>query len=427
MKLNFELWLNDQTLDIETQELFYEGIKCYKANAYRSGLLFSYLGLQSMIKSRIKHSVLPNNYVESEWEVKKREILNDKEHWERKIQELVKDRNRKPIFNLSDDVYNQYFYWKDRRNDCAHAKGNEISSPHVEAFWLFVKTHSLKFVVNGGKDHIINMINDHYDISITPPNKDIGPIIDKIAMTVEERDLPELFKEIRDLSFTINNDIFYPASSKKMNIWKLLLKDNHLSKYVVGYLLNNFTLSMSLFKQEPELIRYFSEEQTYVRKLWRSFTNDSSYYKLYLNMLRFDLIPDDQLLESFDLMFETVVSDYFDDDFNWYMDTITDLDNQILNDNGFFEHFKKNAFQVEKIATKYKWGNNNKSIVNYYILNYGLDKQVVSAINKAFTATYPPRHLLNGIKLLYKKNEEIKNTHHRISDENNLTVPSALV
>lgn len=51
MKLKFEEWLVEQEIDKDTEvnDLFLEGITCYKASAYRAALLFSFLGFQTVI------------------------------------------------------------------------------------------------------------------------------------------------------------------------------------------------------------------------------------------------------------------------------------------------------------------------------------------------------------------------------------------
>lgn len=53
MILPIEKWMVEQDFPIEATNLLDEGCTCYKAGAYRAGLLFSYLGFEKIIKNRL--------------------------------------------------------------------------------------------------------------------------------------------------------------------------------------------------------------------------------------------------------------------------------------------------------------------------------------------------------------------------------------
>lgn len=81
--------------------------------------------------------------------------LRKEEKWDEEVNECVKKNDpNKVIFNISDDLRNQYLYWKNRRNDCAHFKKNIIDYFHVESFWLFLQSNLVKFAVNGSKEQL---------------------------------------------------------------------------------------------------------------------------------------------------------------------------------------------------------------------------------------------------------------------------------
>lgn len=414
MKLKHEFWLEEQTIDEETRELFLEGVRCYKAEAYRASFLFSYLGFQSMIKNIIMNSNKAEGFTQSEWDAKRRDIVHDDEKWEKKIQELVKDK-KKQIFKLSEDVYNQYIYWKDRRNDCAHAKGNYISYPHVEAFWLFVHSNYPKFVVNGGSAFIVEQIKDHYDISKTPPGQDILPILSKIPLAVEKIEYRDIFVNIK----LITPDV---------KVWKNLIVIGELRDSVINYLLeeNNNTFSLQLFRNEPSIVKYFQGKNVFIRKTWMNFSLGYSDYFIFIEMLRNSLIPNDQLEEVFNKMFSKVSSDVFGFE-SWLIEKEIELvDRLILEHSGFYKEFYKQAFVVRNIVTNFNWANRNKELVCHYIKYFGLNNCIVETINDAFTTYYSPRELVNEIIDFYKKNPNIKLQHNEISKENGLHVPKIL-
>lgn len=422
MKIQQEIWLEAQSFLEETTELFLEGIRCYKAEAYKASLLFSYLGLQSMIKNRVMESDKPDGYAQAEWDHKKRDLVNDDETWEKKVQEIVKNRT-KPVFKLSQDVYDQYFYWKDRRNDCAHAKGNYISYPHVEAFWLFVQSNSQKFVVNGGKDFIIKQLQDHYDISKTPPGQDISPIISKIPQAVEKAEYHNLFESIESLTIQDSK-----SKIKKMDMWEKLANLSELKASFVEYLKvdSKSAFSLELIRRKPRLINLFRNESTFIRKTWMNFDSEFYDYYLLIEMIRNSIIPIEQQEELYKRMFNKIDSDVFDSEL-WYIDKeIKEVDRLILEKQGFFKTFYNIAFEDKKIVSNFNWGNRNKELVCYYLNFYDLDPVIVSAINYSFKTAYPPLKLNGVIVDFYKDNPLIKQKHKEISEEIGEKVPSVI-
>ncbi|QDZ98960.1 hypothetical protein D0439_10090 [Lysinibacillus fusiformis] len=422
MKIQQEIWLEGQSFVEETRELFLEGIKCYKAGAYKASLLFSYLGLQSIIKNRVMESDKPDGYAQTEWDHKKRDLIHDDETWEKKVQELVKNKT-KPVFKLSQDVYDQYFYWKDRRNDCAHAKGNYISYPHVEAFWLFVQSNNQKFFVNGGKDFILKQLQDHYDLSKTPPNLDVSPIISKIPQAIEKADYHNLLESIESLTLQDSK-----TKHKKMEIWSAIANVPELAKDFVEYLKadSKSEFSLYLFRREPRLISMFNGESTFIRKTWMKFNSEFYDYYIFIEMIRNSLIPIEQQEELYKRMFNKVSSDAFEFD-NWIIDEeIKEVDRMLLDSSGFFNMFYKIAFEDRKIVTDFNWGNRNKGLVSYYLKYFDLDYVIVSAINRSFIATYPPIHLKSEIIDFYNENPHIKQKHNEISEENGDKVPKGI-
>lgn len=422
MKIQQEIWLEAQTFVEETRELFLEGIRCYKSEAYKASLLFSYLGLQSMIKNRVMESDKPDGYVQNEWDYKKRDLINDDETWEKKVQELVKNRT-KPVFKLSQDVYDQYFYWKDRRNDCAHAKGNYISYPHVEAFWLFVQSNGQKFVVNGGKDFIIKQLQDHYDITKTPPGQDVSLIISKIPQALEKAEYHNLLESIEALTLQDPK-----SKSIKMEIWKKLSNLSELEAEFVEYLKidSKSAFSLSLLRREPRLIKLFKDEHIFIRRTWMNFNSEFNDYYIMIEMLRNSIIPIEQREELFIKMISNISSDVFEYD-GWIIDKeIEEVDRMLLDSCGFFKTFYKKAFEEKKIVNDFNWGNRNKELVCYYLKFFDLDSVIVSAINRSFTTSYPPRYLNSALVEFYKKNSLIKQKHNDISNEIGESVPQVI-
>jgi hypothetical protein len=147
MRIEFDDWLSSQKISATAEGLFKESIVCYKASAYRAALLLSYVGLQTIIKDRLLSANCPSSIPAGQWAGIIRNLTDD-DRWDSQVYGAIQMKSPASIFGISDDLRNQITYWRNRRNDCAHSKQNEINFPHVETFWLFIKSNLAKLVVN---------------------------------------------------------------------------------------------------------------------------------------------------------------------------------------------------------------------------------------------------------------------------------------
>ena len=79
-----------------------------------------------------------------------------------------------------------------------------------------------------------------------------------------------------------------------------------------------------------------------------------------------------------------------------------------------------------KIAYSFEYGNANKELVLYYIINFGLDNTIVSALNSAISGSYPPRRLKEDLNSFYESNKGIWEKHKSICDELGEIMPEYL-
>ncbi|WP_440097230.1 hypothetical protein ACTDI5_07060 [Bacillus paralicheniformis] len=416
MRLKFEEWLNEQNINQEAYELFVEGIDCYKIGSYRGALLLSFLGFQNILRERILTSKEPQNYTASEWGAFQKDF-NDPDTWDKKVINTVQMKT-KPVFKINNDVYAQYFYWKDRRNDCAHAKGNMISAPHVEAFWLFVKSNLYNFRVNGGAVHLIQAIKDHYDPLITSPNLDITPLVSQIPYIIELKDYNDFLNELLDITTTKDSrGKLKGLTSKGGEVWGKLfeLGEDRYNNVLINFLIktdNEFFTTLLLYSS-PHLIKFFYNKKSFIRKKWKGFSREID-YPIFIEMIRNDLIDEEDKYEVYEHMFDNVASNYFDDDFVFYDKGQVELDKIILQNEKFFTFFYEKAFKEGKIHRGYEWGNRNRHLVVFYIKEYGLDKVIVDSLYDAQNRSYPPLYLNSEIERLFKVEESLKNKYEEI-------------
>ncbi|MCU4956911.1 hypothetical protein OB990_12005 [Bacillus cereus] len=424
MRLRFSDWLDKQEMEDEAKDLFAESVKCYKASAYRAALLFSFLGFQTVIKHRMLASKKPEGYKDSEW-TNIQNLLRNDDKWEKTVIEAIKT-GKKTVFKVSVDLNEQYLYWRNRRNDCAHAKGNAIDYPHVESFWLFIESNLSKFVVNGGKAHIIEQIINYLNPSITPVGTDFGPITKQIPFAIELIDYKDFLGELLKITNTRRGPfLFMPLDANLALIWSgLFTLPADRTKILIEFLKENRNFTMMLLRRDSTVIKYFDGESEFLRVLWKEEFSNSTDYQIFIDMIRNNLIPEDQLEELFTHMFNNISTGIFSQ--NPFEDGITDTDKMVLRTRKFFDTFYKEAFENKKIAYSFEYGNANKELVLYYIINFGLDNTIVSALNSAISGSYPPRRLKEDLSRFYESNKGIWEEHKSICDDLDETMPEYL-
>ncbi len=195
MQLIIEQWLVEADLPQEATIAFNEAVRCYKAGAYRAALLFSYLGWGLSLRIRILTAHSPAGITPNLWAGIGARLRNE-DKWDDEVFECTQRSTPAPIFEVSDDLRRQVRFWRDRRNDCAHFKVNEIGGSYVEAFWQFFRSNFPKFVPRGSQAALIEKILRFFDPNQTPPGSDINSIVALIASSIEASNLVIFFEEV---------------------------------------------------------------------------------------------------------------------------------------------------------------------------------------------------------------------------------------
>jgi len=269
MILDFEKWIYKQLIPKESLDTFLEAILCYKFGAYKASLLFSYIGFQLFVKDRILNSNMPQLFPKSKWIQIHNDLRND-DKWDQAIFEAIQIKTNKEIFHISEDLRDQVKYWKNRRNDCAHSKSNIINASQVESFWFFIKSNLLKFIVIGGKDELLNKVKDHFDISKTPPNQDIGYIVEEIPSTVDLKDYEQFLNDLLNLLRKFDDSLFSRNFTKDIIVIEKIisLSSLELTHVISNILKRKDDLLLTYLRKYPHHIVIFSEDKTFIRGIW---------------------------------------------------------------------------------------------------------------------------------------------------------------
>lgn len=420
MELEIEKWLNEQDVDNESLKLFEESIICYKAGAYRAGFLFSYLGAQSVLKDRLLRGDRPGSVREHFWD-QTIANLRDDNTWENTVWTTLESAIHGSIFGLRDGhLKTQLQYWKGIRNDCAHAKDNEILAAHIESYWAFLRSNLPKLVVSGGKDSIINRIKRYFDRKYTPLNTNPSPIIRDLVVGVRDDELDEVFKElVEQTKDTFEYFLSLTGENESAFFWKEIIEVNdRTSSKCMEYLINHSQdVLYFIIDCYPSLTTYITVDHEFVRNLWyEKISEFSRPLEVLASLLDNNCIPQEQTEEAIS---RVIINS---------KDTVMEpLTLQRLNHYGFSIILKKEVFKDhDGRINVFSWANSHKSMISSFLLHHELDLDIVTCLSDAFQTSTHPFELRDSLLQLFNENQKIKNLFTEIAEQGDISLPERL-
>ncbi|WP_020535820.1 hypothetical protein [Lewinella cohaerens] len=405
----------------DVQNLFEESITCYRVKAYRASLLFSYLGFLTMIKERIISSKIPNGIQQSRWDKILRNV-NKEDLWEKEVfTEIVNSGN--PIFNISDTIRQQVKYWKDRRNDCAHFKENEINNYHIESFWAFIKSNISKITIEGGEANLIKKFIIHFDETKTPPGSSYLPLINEIEYAVEIENLTSFFKELHKEivgTYWYNNDEIAPLYADVI----LEIKNRRIKEEFLKFIKSvGRNLDLYIIWESPQTFSDFKYSDNEVREIWkkRAFQNKNLVQGIYSAFYRNKIIPNSQMKESAESFFN-----YFNQSTYNNLSSDSEIKKQIANQH-MLEKINEYYFKDEGILKlDYKEINAKADLISLF-LEYGdINEDTVLLICKIYEKGINPYWLSSNLKEVFKKRNDIKDKFNNVCKNHSRRLPSEL-
>lgn len=425
MKTSFEKWVENQNFSVDANTLFEEAVICYKVSAYRASFIMTYLGIQTILRDRVLNNQnTPDNIPENMWEG----ILNDlrnEDTWDQTVFSLViRKRPGKP-FLITDDIRNQYTYFKNRRNDCAHAKSNTISHPQVELLWLFIESNLNKFIVNGGKNGLIERIKKHYDTRITPPNSDPLPLINEIPSTMTIDEIP-LFLEEVNIFFedTKVEGRVFSEESESYQFWKYLASSENstLKDAFISFIKSDSEIFKKFIIVYPELLYLISADEEFTRVFWTTHllgllkNKESKGWDLLKTLLDNEIIPESELGSFYDRLYDETKN------------TPPEFMVSYLKESNYFQELKKEHFESRIISNAYgiTYANDNWDIIDFYLSHIELDRDIVSELNSAYiVSSYGTFY--DGMTNKFENNLNFKEAYIKIVEDEGFELPTILV
>lgn len=384
---------------------FKEAEICYRAGAYRAALLFSYIGWGLVLRSRLLRAACPAGIPLEQWQNHLAKLRRE-EQWDHEVFDLTQRQKPAPVFIVSEDLRHQVRYWKDRRNDCAHFKANEIDHSHVESFWHFIFSNIGKFVPNGSASALLNEIVLYFDPNFTPPNTPLDPIIERIPHCIELDELSQFFEDLLGkLSSSLDKAHIFDAVIRVTN--------DSTVKVVRDFLINNHKF-LSLLREYPQHVILLEQNHELVRSLWRKhlFSSYHDDLKVFAALLRASMIPQEEIAEANNRAVIELKGNI-----------PSSVDKQILDQHGFFALFSEIAFNC---LDDFEWGNRNAKLVCWYLKSYPIPVEAVRSICSIFTKSNYPWKARNSLTGLFKENPNKRQEFEEIAQQEQLTLPEKI-
>lgn len=379
MRIQFEEWVKDNSIPNDAKNLFFESVSCYRIGAYRSAFIMSYIGFQNILKQRILDAkIRPSGINEANWN-NICSKLRDEDTWDLEVAKAVKRNAPNNIFLIPASTVSIYESFRSIRNICAHGKSGSISYCQIEHLWSFIQDNYTKFLINGSQQGIIQMIEDHYNTSITAVGTDPTYIIDNIKIGVKSDEINDLLEALYQMC--IDEKPFGDEFSdqwRQIEIWDKLMKETNseIQESVICFMKECHAERIDDFiTRYPETKDMFLEDEQFARRLWKDIIFSSW---------------DDQkdgtwrILDTIIDMIPQIEKTDFNKAFYKYIGkSFSKSRKDILLKTDYFARLKKDLFSSETYDYPLTFGNANIN-VGYmigYLKEFGFDRETVNTIN----------------------------------------------
>ncbi len=381
MKIKFEEWIKENQISEDAINLFEESISCYRIGAYRSAFIMSYIAFQNILKQRVLDATFrPTDISKKLWDEICSKLI-DEDAWDKQVSECVQRTSPNNIFLISSSTVKLYESFKCIRNMCAHGKSGNIEYYHVEHLWGFIQEYFLQFAVNGGKQGIIKMIEDHYDTTITPVGADVTYIVTNIEIGVKGNEMDDLLENLYQKCKQENpRGKSFSSKWRQIDLWDKLVNEStkSIQENIISYLKNKHMDEIDCFiTRYPHTADLFMSPPYFLRKLWKEVifnewtTRQDGTWIIIEKILDENVIPEGEKKDFYKNLYNFVGKLYPTDKV------------AILKKTDYFERLRKYLFDSEQYRYPNTYTNanmNDKYIVNYWE-ECGMDFDTVRTIN----------------------------------------------
>lgn len=379
MKIQFEEWVKENSIPEDSKNLFFESVSCYRIGAYRSAFIMSYIGFQNILKQRILDAkIRPSGITEGNWNSICSK-LRDEDTWDAEVANAVKRNAPNNIFLVRASTVTIYESFRCIRNICAHGKSGSISYYQIEHLWSFIQDNYTKFVINGSKQGILQMIEDHYNTSLTAVGTDPTYIINNIMIGIKNDEMTELLKALHQMC--IDEKPYGDEFSnqwRQIEIWDKLMKrtNKEIQESVINFMKECLAERIDDFiTRYPETKDMFLEDELFVRRLWKD-----TIFNNWDNRKEGTWIILDKII---DMVPELEKGDFNKAFYKYIGKRFPKEKKEILLKTDYFSRLKDYLFSSETYdyPLTYDNANTNVGYMISYLKVFGFDKETVTIIN----------------------------------------------
>jgi hypothetical protein len=420
MKLQLEDWLSSQTLSSEAQSCFEESFMCYKVGAYKAALLFGYLGFLTTVRDRILQSQPPQGIPPTLWTKIQSEVSNHA-LWDGVTFDTTQQKKPAPVFAIDEELRDQVKYWKDRRNDCAHSKQNQIVAAHCESFYAFVRSTLNRFFVGSSLESLKGKFSDFFDPTLTPAGAPIQDLVQDVGAFLSGHDLDRFVCDAFETAnkqgrprIYLGNTLSKPARSLLGGLIKY--GSTAVKESTANFIMEDRERCYRFISSDLEFVHIAGGNPTLVRWLWnRAGENGEADYALLSCLLRNRLIPTLEIREALRTFITKAPSGLPSED-----------DRAELRNHGFYNELKDLAVATD-IMTDFEKANRCKELLVDLLDWVEIDYPLAKAIFRRFNVSYHPWHLRDALNEFFEARSDKRNEYRRaISEDSELGIPKHL-
>jgi len=391
--------------------------------AHRAALLFSYLEFLTVVKERLLAAKKPTLFEQGNWDAIIKPLSYD-EKWEAVAFEatqrpivtnpVTRIKTRDAVFSISDQLRRQISYWRDRRNDCAHYKDNEINDFHVETFWSFLKSNLAKITVEGGVASLLAKFAQHYDPAFTAADTDVMPLVLEITTAVDTTSLPDFWikleQVVRYTGFGIGD--FHDIIDKV-----LALNDNRITSSLVNFIKGSEHRLARYLTHKPTFIGSLNFDASEIRNFWH--TNlwlSQGCFNIYSVLLSLNLIPETQIEEANTTALSQIKGKPYVSELVMHL---------VLKEKGFTSLVEQTIFAAHQIR-QYMWTNERYEFLSGFVEMSTLTDEIVTEICTAFSRSEYSYYLSSALNRVFEQNLAKNLEFRAIATRLGLTLPSRI-
>lgn len=270
--------------------LFFDSIKCFDAGIYRQAYLLAYQGLIQHLRVLLLQATKPSGYDEGKWRGVQSNLNNDKE-FDDQVFRCIQTKNQPnanppiiAVLDIPDSVRDDFTFWRNRRNDCAHYKEYEINQSHVLAFYSLLNQYLFKISVEGGMRTLLREFTEMLDNKRHSRKESLQPLIDKILLMVQNDEMNDFFKNLSTVFGFLEEDRYYSLLNDILSGTNVPLK-----QYLIVYLRQDDTECVRFLSSCPQQVGQLISKET-VREFWHKLHNRRERFSIVANMLNCSMI-----------------------------------------------------------------------------------------------------------------------------------------